>query len=311
MRKALLFSCAVLALFACTKPQPEPEPEPEPVPEEEPAEPITINVASFNIRLATTADTDYKSWASRKENCAAVIKNHDFDVVGFQEVLAVQQTDLKNLLPDYSFYFVGRDTGISGEAVGVAWKKADYELMEWDRFWLSATPDKPSSSLSWGGMSRNRVASWVLLRHKASGKEFYFLATHLEVDNNGTSYADIRAKSAELIVERMNGENSRKLPLFIVGDMNPASDDEEALGIFRAAFSDSFREAESKGVRQGPKGTYQAFDPNRNLDKASSHPFDFIFHNEAVELLGFSALTDKFGGYYPSDHLPVTAKVSF
>ncbi len=307
MKKIFVLMASALLLVACGK-KDTPEP---PVPEPEPEEsiPASLKLGSFNIRLDTSDDTGYKDWQARKENCMAVVRNHEFDVFGLQEVLANQQSDFKTLLQEYGFYFVGRDTGTGGEAVGVGYRKDKFELLEWDRFWLSDTPDKPSGSVNWGGMTRKRVAAWVKLRHKESGKLFFFLATHLEVNNNGNSYAEVRKKSADLIISRMREENKDNLPIFVVGDMNPESDEEAALQAFRAAYKDSFRVAEEKGVRQGPKATYQAFDPSRDLNKASSHPSDFIFYTEG-DITGFAALTDKFDGYYPSDHLPVIANIT-
>ena len=309
MKKILFLIAATLLMTAAAcsgnTVYPVTPPEPKTEPEDVPAE---LRLASFNIRLDTSSDTDYKDWQARKENCAAVVRNRAFDVFGLQEVLANQQADFKSMLPEYGFYFVGRDTGTSGEAVGVAYRLDKFEILDWNRFWLSDTPDKPSGSLNWGGMSRHRVAAWVLLRHRASGKQFYFLSTHLEVNNNGNDYSSVREKSARLIIERMHQENSGGLPQFVVGDMNPNADDEAALTAFRAAYNDSFRVAEEKGVREGPKATYQAFDPSRDLNKASSHPSDLIFYTTG-KLKSFSALTDKFGGYYPSDHLPVVAVI--
>lgn len=307
MKKIFVLMASALLLVACGK-KDTPEP---PVPETEPEEsiPASLKLGSFNIRLDTSDDTGYKDWQARKENCMTVVRNHEFDVFGLQEVLANQQSDFKSLLQEYGFYFVGRDTGTGGEAVGVGYRKDKFELLEWDRFWLSDTPDKPSGSVNWGGMTRKRVAAWVKLRHKESGKLFFFLATHLEVNNSGNSYAEVRKKSADLIISRMREENKDNLPIFVVGDMNPESDEEAALRAFRAAYKDSFRVAEEKGVRQGPKATYQAFDPSRDLNKASSHPSDFVFYTDG-DITGFAALTDKFNGYYPSDHLPVIASIT-
>ena len=94
-----LFVLASIALFvaACGKKDPTPEPPPEPDPEIE----ASLNLGSFNIRLDTSDDTGYKDWQSRKENCATVVKTHEFDVFGLQEVLLNQQKDLKALLPEY------------------------------------------------------------------------------------------------------------------------------------------------------------------------------------------------------------------
>ena len=306
MKKVFFLMAAVLLVaVSCRENQVNPVTPPDPKTEPE-AEPVELRLASFNIRLDTDADTGYKDWQARKANCMAVVRNHGFDVFGLQEVLANQQKDFKEMLPEYAFYFVGRDTGTSGEAVGIGYRQDRFEIVDWGRFWLSDTPDKPSGSVNWGGMTRHRVAAWVKLQHKASGKQFYYLSTHLEVNNSGNDYAGVREKSAQLIIERMHQENGTGLPQFVVGDMNPDSDEEAALKAFRAAYSDSFRVAEEKGFREGPKGTYQAFDPSRDLNKASSHPSDLIFYT-TDKLKSFSALTDKFDGYYPSDHLPVMA----
>ena len=72
----------------CTKNKVNPVTPPDPEPEDIP---IELNMASFNIRLDTSSDTDYKDWQARKANCMAVVRNHDFDVFGLQEVLANQQ----------------------------------------------------------------------------------------------------------------------------------------------------------------------------------------------------------------------------
>lgn len=304
MKKNFIYLMLALAVACGKKDNPTPEPPPEPEPEIE----ASLNLGSFNIRLDTTDDTEHKDWQARKANCATVVKEHEFDVFGLQEVLLNQQKDMKALLPEYGFYFVGRDNGSAGEAVGVGYRTDKFEILDWDRFWLSDTPDKPSDSVNWGGMTRKRVAAWVLLKHRESGKSFYFLSTHLEVNNSGKSYEGVRKKSADLIISRMNEINTDGLPIFVVGDMNPESDEEPALKAFRAAYKDAFRVADEKGVREGPKGTFQAFDPNRNLDAASSHPSDLVFFTKG-DVRSFKALTDKFEGYYPSDHLPVVAKI--
>ena len=80
----------------CTKNKVNPVVPPEPEPEDIP---IELNLASFNIRLDTSSDTEYKDWQARKANCMAVVRTHDFDVFGLQEVLANQQNNFKEMLP--------------------------------------------------------------------------------------------------------------------------------------------------------------------------------------------------------------------
>ncbi len=312
--KHLSFALAMmLVLSSCGQKKEEPDiidenPEETEQPEPIPAE---LSAASFNIRVDTASDTGEKDWSARKANVASVIKKYDFDVFGLQEVLYKQRDDLKKLLPEYGFHMVGRDSGNSGEEVGVVYKTSVLEIEDWGYFWLSDTPDVPSNSLCWGGMERKRVAAWTLLRHKESGKKFYFVATHLEVNNSGVSYANVREKSAELIVKRMAEINADRLPLFVVGDMNPGVKDDPALVVFRKYYQDAYGVAEEKGTRKGPKATYQAFDTTRDLDKANSYPHDYIFCTDGVVIDSYEAITDTFGGNYPSDHLPVMAGVRF
>lgn len=306
-----IMAAAVLVVLSCTKAPLPPAPEPEPEPEPQPELLSEVNVASFNIRFDTDSDTGAKDWNARKEKLASVVTKYGFDVFGMQEVLANQQTDLKSLLPSYSFYFVGRDNGVSGEAVGVAYNPSKYILLDKGRFWLSDTPDTPSNSLNWGGMTRKRVAVWVHLCDALSDKDFYVLSTHLEVNNSGNKYDGVREKSAELIISRMKAKNTESVPVFVLGDMNPGAADEAALELFRAEYQDSFRVADEKGTRKGPKATYQAFDTSRNLDGANSYPSDYIFCSKGVDIRSYEAITDSFDGVYPSDHLPVMIEVSF
>lgn len=271
-----------------------------------PPEGTGIRVASFNIRFATEADTGVKAWSSRKDACAQVVKRYGFGVWGLQEVLSVQQSELRTLLPTYDFYFVGRDDGTAGEAVGIAWLKSKYECLETGRFWLSPTPDTPSGSEGWGGMTRHRVAAWGLFREIESGKRFYFFSTHLEV---GEDYTEIRLKSAELIVEREKKQNTSSLPAFIVGDMNPIAPTEKAMRYFRESYVDSWQQAEADGVREGPIGSFNGFNPDANMETQSKRG-DYIFYKGSVSLLKYKCIDDKFGGQYPSDHLPIMADFS-
>ena len=59
----------------------------------------TVRIASFNIRFATDSDVGVKAWSARKEACTQVVQRYAFGVWGLQEVLSVQQADLKALLP--------------------------------------------------------------------------------------------------------------------------------------------------------------------------------------------------------------------
>ena len=264
-----------------------------------------LELATFNIRYGTPKDTGVRSWDARRSSCIACVRDNDFDVVGFQEVLAHQQEDLKRLLPEYEFEFVGRNDGTSGEAVGIGYKKDRVKALESGRFWLSPTPDTPSNSVEWGGPQRNRVAVWIKFEDLKTGKKFYYLSTHMEV---GREQAGVRSHSADLVISREMEINREGLPFFVVGDLNPAGQTEEMLLKFRAHFQDTFHLADKLGCRFGPVGTYNGFNPDADLSSEGKKG-DYIFGKGKFRLYRYEALTDKYDGQYPSDHLAVSVTV--
>lgn len=263
-----------------------------------------LNIATFNIRYGTPKDTADRNWDARKHACVSCITDHGFDVVGIQEALAAQQEDLRNMLPDYAFGFVGRDDGINGEAVGIGYRKDRFELIESGHFWLSPTPDTPSNAQEWGGPTRHRVAKWMKLKDLKTGKAFIYMTTHLEV---GGQNANVRAESANLIVNREKEINPDGLPFFLSGDLNPANQEEAMLIRFRSIYDDSYHKAEAIGKRYGPTGTYNGFRQDADMEKAGKG--DYIFCKGDYELLDYTTVTTKYDGRYPSDHLAVMINV--
>ena len=70
-----------------------------------------IKVMSFNIRYGTAKDGE-NSWPHRYQLVIETIRISDPDLLGLQEVQSFQADYLKEQLPDYEFYGVGRDDGI-------------------------------------------------------------------------------------------------------------------------------------------------------------------------------------------------------
>lgn len=67
----------------------------------------TYEVMSFNIRLDNAGDS-LNNWKYRKDNVAAMITYYNPDLLGMQEVIHNQLTDLKERLPQYTALGVGR-----------------------------------------------------------------------------------------------------------------------------------------------------------------------------------------------------------
>lgn len=169
---------------------------------------------SFNIRYDNPGDSlRGEGWLARRDAVARLIICADADIVGTQEVLHHQFSDLKNLLSDYEVVGCGRDDGNqAGEYEALWYKRSRFERLDTGNFWLSETPDV-KGSLGWDGACV-RMASWALLRDKLDGKEILAVNTHL--DHVGSV---ARREGVNLILKKLK-EIVPGVPAVVTGDFN-------------------------------------------------------------------------------------------
>ena len=173
-----------------------------------------------------------------------------------------------------------------------------YQAPEFDKikdgmFWLSETPDKPG--LGWDAAC-NRTVTWIKLKDKITNKLFYVFDTHF--DHMGKK---AREESAILILKSIKEINKENLPLILTGDFNLVKTAGPVQSILK-----ELNDAQDKSLTPpyGQAGTSGGFDV-----KLMPNKIDYIFINNKVTVLRNGVLSDSFGLYYPSDHLPVLAEV--
>lgn len=253
----------------------------------------TINLMSYNIRMNTPQD-GVNAWPLRKEKVAGLIRFHKADIFGVQEALVEQMNDLKNSLPEYDCYGVGRDDGKEeGEFMTIFYRKARFEKLEAGTFWLSPTPDKPG--MGWDAAC-NRTCTWIKFKDKATKKIFYAFNTHF--DHRGRV---AREESSKLILQYMANINKDNLPMILTGDFNSAKEAPPIQKILGVLFDSRDK---SLSAPYGPEGSSGGFEV-----KESRRVIDYIFINQKVEVIRHGILTDSNGLYYPSDHRPVLAEI--
>lgn len=252
-----------------------------------------FNAATYNLRLNTEADGPDR-WALRKDAVRALIRYHEFDLFGTQEGLADQIDDLAEM-QEFDHAGVGRDDGRhAGEHSAIFFRRARFELLGHGDFWLSQTPDRPS--IGWDGRCCRRLASWVRLRERESGREFVVFSAHF--DHEGVV---ARRESARLILRQAEAI-AGPLPVICLGDLN-STPESDAARTLAARLRDA-RES-SLAPPYGPVGTFNGF----RLDAPLADRIDYIFVSEHFEILKYAALTDSLGARFPSDHLPVVARL--
>ncbi|MEM9935217.1 MAG: endonuclease/exonuclease/phosphatase family protein [Bacteroidota bacterium] len=260
-----------------------------------------VKVMSFNIRYNTPND-GLNAWPHRKEMVRSMISFYEADLVGVQEALYEQLTDLTYLLPQYDYLGVGRDDGKkAGEFAAIIYRKSRLSVLRSGNFWLSETPEIPS--LGWDANIK-RIASWAVFKDKFSGEAFFYINTHY--DHEGVN---ARLNSSHLLKQKVHELNEDKLPVILTGDFNmlPSSTP------YRVLTSDqdpqSFKDARvmSLAPPHGPFSTWSGF----SFPGIGERRIDYIFTQGEAAVLNYATLSDSWSGKFPSDHLPVLASVLF
>ena len=254
----------------------------------------TFNLITYNIRMNTPND-GVNAWPLRKDKVAGLLKFHQADIFNVQEALPLQMDDLTSSFPGFDHVGVGRDDGKrAGEHMAIFFRKERFDKLSDGMFWLSQTPTKPG--LGWDALC-NRTVTWIKLKDKITKKTFYVFDTHF--DHKGKT---AREESAKLILKSIKEINKENLPLILTGDFNLTKDSLPIQSILKE-LSDA--NDKSQSLPYGPEGTSGGFEVKVMPDK-----IDFIFINSKVNVIRHGVLSDSFGLYYPSDHLPVLVEVN-
>lgn len=247
-----------------------------------------INVASFNIRngkplkpgqeLPKKGDyASFDGWDHRKAQLCDMINFEAFDIFGSQEVRKGQLDDMLAALPDYDYIGVGRDHGDDrGEFSPVFYRKDKFEKLDGGTFWLSPTPDKPSKG--WDA-KYNRICSWGVLRHKASGKKVCFMNVHF--DHRGVQ---ARIEASKQILAYVK-KHCKGMNVILSGDFNVTqnSDSYKVLATSKI-LKDSHDVAK---YRFEPTGTFNSFNPRRY----TTNRIDHLFVSKGIKVSRWGVLT--------------------
>ena len=261
-----------------------------------------LNVASYNVRNSNPNDAKAgNGWQQRCPVLTQLIRFHELDIVGTQEVLHNQLEDMLKGLPQYKYIGVGRDDGkTKGEYAAIFYREDKFRLLDSGNFWLSEDTSKPNKG--WDA-AYTRICSWGHFKDKSSKLKFWFFNLHM--DHKGKI---ARSESSKLVLQKIK-EMCGKEPVILTGDFNVDQTSESYQLLSQSGIlSDSYQMAE---LRYATNGTCTGWDPNSYTSNRIDHVF--VTPNFKVERYGI--LTDTYrtkneatGSYearIPSDHFPV------
>lgn len=264
-----------------------------------PPGPHDLRVMTFNVRYGE-ADDGINAWPHRRDLMVRVIRQEHPDLLGTQELLSPQGDYLKQHLPGYTWFGMGRNGNEinknGNEHMGVFYDKARLKVLESGNFWLSDTPDKPGSIGP--GLLMPRMVTWAKFQDLRSGRQFYYYDTHFPY-RDGKEAEATRERCAEEIRQRL-AKLPASVPFILTGDFNTTPDSRT-----HASLTEVLRDARTSAPRRvGPEGTFH------NFTGHATHRIDWILYR-GVKADEVRTITTHDGKVYPSDHFPVVADFSW
>lgn len=255
-----------------------------------------LNVATYNIFYHTPVD-DENSWDNRKPHVANIIRFHNIVLWGAQEATHIQLQDLTEMLGQ-KYVGIGRDDGATeGEYSAILYEPNLFKVLEHDTFWLSETPNKPSTA--WGANYR-RICTWGKFEHIASGKTFFVYNAHFDHESQKA-----RENSSRMVTEHIAKNTNSEDPVIFLGDLNAVPETEAyQIIVGHSRLRDAYDLTDIPP--HGTAGTFNGF----SITHEPARRIDHIFLSDHFSVKRYGVLTDRYRGLnYPSDHFPVLAEI--
>jgi len=253
----------------------------------------TFKVMTFNIRFGNSnAPEGENTWPHRREMVMERIRVFDPDVLGLQEALRGQLDEIVGELPQYVAVGVGRKADGGGEYSSLLFRRARFDVLNSETFWLSDTPKEPGS-MSWGNQLP-RICTWARLLDRQSSRRFTVFNTHWDHQSQAS-----RERSGRLMADRVVTPSDPREPVIGMGDFNAGERNLALVPFAAAGLRDTFRDLHSDATEVG---TFNAFQGRTDGEK-----IDAVFVSRHWKTV--AAVIDRThrDGNYPSDHFPVTA----
>ena len=146
------------------------------------------------------------------------------------------------------------------------------------------------------------MATWAILKEKATGKEIFAINTHL--DNDGLI---ARKEGGNLLLKKAE-DLGKGLPIVLTGDFNDTPQSEAIKNITDASKTNHL--LDSKTIALKTSGTDWTFHNFGRLAESERPLIDYIFVSKQIKVQDYVVLPDTLNGTFVSDHKPVLSKIT-
>jgi endonuclease/exonuclease/phosphatase family metal-dependent hydrolase len=263
---------------------------------------FTASIGTYNILRRGSKDAQGRDIYDRLDQIADTIA--PLDIVGVQEATYAMYGGARPIymLEEASGLTLARHPAVPPAVKGaVCSLHSDHIMYNGAKF---TVVDSGEDDLGGTAADGERYATWALMTDIASGRQFYFVNTHLSSQDT-SAYNQIRAGEVATLVQNM-AARAAGLPVVIVGDLNEGAKD------FTSTAPVQFANAGYVGadlvattVSGGEYDTWHNF----TGPAAGGRKFDYILGNSLVAFVSYTVVpaTPK---TQPSDHYPVFATIT-
>ena len=264
---------------------------------------LNLNVMSFNIRRGTKKDGK-NHWIFRRDRVCELLNQYRPDVLGLQEALDFQISEISAMLPGYEKVGLGNWGGSKGLHTAIFYNAVRFVPSAEGTFWFSDTPDLPGSK-GWGNIIP-RTCTWARLIEKDSEQAFYFYNVHMD------HLSQRSRKNSIVLLTQFIHRRSSPDPFVLTGDFN-ARERSTPIEYLKGKIPLRIK---TKGNVLNPEplmDTFRVRYPNvRHI--ATYHGFrkyffrfklDYIFVPSSVRVQDAKIIQPQWEKYYPSDHFPL------
>ena len=249
-----------------------------------------ITIMSTNVRCYSPEDMFQKSWFYRAHLIVDDINAVKPDIIGFQEVSPLHYDYIVKSMPGYLHEMAYRDDFILSEGCPIFYRADKYERIDSGSFWLSETPEVMSKD--WGS-AHYRICIYVILKDKASGREFVVFNTHLDHVSD-----EARIEGIKVVLDKI--AEFGDLPAFLMGDLNAEPDSKTILST-----KDAFDDAHDIAASADEGATFHKWGTKPNNDR-----IDYIMISKGDSIVSeYRILDNCHDGVYSSDHSSIYIKV--
>lgn len=263
---------------------------------------------SFNIRRGTARDGK-NHWEFRRKLVSDLLNQYRPDVMGLQEAMDFQISEIRTMLPGYEKIGSGNLGGSKGLHTAIFYNARRFYPAAEGTFWFSGTPDIAGSK-GWGN-TIPRTCTWARLIEKKSQQAFYFYNVHLD-------HISLRSrKNSVIFLTRFIHERSYHEPFILTGDFN-AREKSAPVEFLKGKKPLRIRAKGSLPNEEPLIDTFRMRYPNvRKV--VTFHGFrryffrlrlDYIFVPVSAQVQDAKIIQPQWEKRYPSDHFPLLAQVT-